>query len=145
MRDRFVDSSLAARQSVWPLVVFGCGLLLGCSSGVKYGDLKGKVTFKGKPVREGIVNLMNPTEGGSAEAKLDDEGNYEAKGIVVGDYVVTVSPLMVWKDTDPGKSPPAPVEKPAPDIPFKYRQQGSTPLRAKINEGPNQIDFDMKK
>jgi len=120
-------------------------LLLGCSSGPKIGDVKGTVTFKGKPVREGIVNFMNPTEGGGAEARLDDEGKYEVKGLAVGDYLVPISPLMVWKDTDPGKSPPAPVEKPAPDIPVKYRQQGLTTLRAKVNEGPNEIHFPMTK
>jgi hypothetical protein len=50
---------------------------------------------------------------------------------------------MVMMDTDPGKSPPAPVEKKAPDIPTKYRQQGSTPLKASVQAGENTIDFEM--
>jgi hypothetical protein len=36
------------------------------------------------------------------------------------------------------------VEKPAPDIPPKYRQQGKTPLRATVKAGKNEINFDMK-
>jgi hypothetical protein len=47
-------------------------------------------------------------------------------------------------DTDPGRSPPAPVEKHAPNIPPKYRMQGTTPLRAPVKKGPNTFDFDMK-
>jgi hypothetical protein len=62
---------------------------------------------------------------------------------VVGDYLVEIKPLVEIKDTDPGKSPPAPVEKPAPDIPKKYRQQGLTPLRVTVRRGENVLDFDM--
>ena len=41
--------------------------------------------------------------------------------------------------------PPAPIEKPAPDIPERYRQQGSTTLKAKVDEGKNVIELKMTK
>jgi hypothetical protein len=58
--------------------------------------------------------------------------------------VVVITPLVQIVDTDPGKSPPAPVEKPAPNIPQKYRQQGTTPLKETVKEGKNEFNFDLK-
>ena len=119
-------------------------LLAGCSSGPTKGEVHGKVTFKGQPVKEGTVTFLNTTEGGAAEGKIESDGNYTVQGgAAVGDYVVEIKPLMHIVDTDPGKSPPAPMEKPAPDIPAKYRMQGTTPLKASIKAGKNEINFDM--
>jgi hypothetical protein len=119
-------------------------MLAGCNQGPPTGKVKGKVTFKGQPVKEGRVTLLNPKEGGSYEALIASDGAYAIdRGVVVGEYVVEISPLMEIKDTDPGKSPPAPVEKPAPDIPKKFRQQGTSPLKATVKQGPNEINFDM--
>jgi hypothetical protein len=119
-------------------------LLLGCSEGPPTGKVHGKVTFKGAPVKEGTVTLLNPKEGGAAEAQIKTDGTYAvANGVLIGDYVVEIKPLMHLVDTDPGKSPPAPMEKPAPDIPRKYRMQGTTPLKATVKRGENEINFEM--
>jgi hypothetical protein len=116
----------------------------GCDNGPARGDVSGKVTFKGSPVKEGTVTLLNPTEGGAHEAQIQTDGSYAIQGgAVVGEYVVEIKPLVVIVDTDPGKSPPAPVEKPAPDIPRKYRMQGTTPLKATVKSGKNEINFEM--
>jgi len=118
--------------------------LAGCETGPDRGEVRGKVTYKGQPVKEGSVTFLNTTEGGAAEAAIGPDGAYEvAGGVVVGEYVVEIKPLMEMKDTDPGKTPPALVEKNAPDIPRKYRQQGSTPLKAKVEHGKNEINFEM--
>lgn len=116
----------------------------GCHKGPATGTVRGKVTFKGQAVKEGRVTFLNDKEGGAAEALISNDGNYAVpSAVVVGDYVVEITPLVEIKDTDPGKSPPAPVEKPAPDIPKKYRMQGTTPLRASVKGGSNEINFDM--
>jgi hypothetical protein len=120
------------------------GIPAGCSSGLPTGEVQGKVTYKGKPVTEGTVTFLNPKGEGDAEAQITKEGTYAIPKVVVGEYLVTVTPPMVIVDTDPGKSPPAPVEKPAPNIPMKYRQQGTTTLKATVNPGKNEVDFDMK-
>ena len=110
-------------------------------------SVSGKVSFKGKPVKEGWVTLLNANNsnvGGAYEAQIGAEGAYAiASEVVVGDYLVEIKPLTQIVDTDPGKSPPAPVEKPAPDIPRKYRQQGMTPLKASVKAGKNEINFEM--
>jgi hypothetical protein len=119
-------------------------LLPGCDSGPARGEVTGKVTFKGNPVKEGKITFLNPAGAGDAEADIQPDGTYAVQGgAVVGDYVVVVAPLVEMKDTDPGKSPPAPVEKKAPDIPVKYRQQGKTPLKATVKAGKNGINFEM--
>jgi hypothetical protein len=119
-------------------------LAVGCQKAPTTGKVHGKVTFKGQPVKEGRVTFLNDKHGGAAEAMIAGDGTYAVPtGVVVGDYLVEITPLVEMKDTDPGKSPPAPVEKAAPDIPKKYRMQGTTPLRATVKSGPNDINFDM--
>jgi hypothetical protein len=130
-------------------LAIAAGLLMtvgpvGCSSGPETGEVRGKVTFKGKPVTEGTVTFLNPRGEGDAEAEIGPDGTYEVPGkVVVGEYLVVVTPPMHIVDTDPGKSPPAPVEKPAPNIPRKYRQQGTTTLKATVKPGQNECNFDM--
>jgi hypothetical protein len=116
---------------------------VGCSRGPATGEVSGKVTYKGSPVTEGSVTFLNPTEGGAAEAQIEKDGSYKVGGVVVGEYLVEIKPLWHVVDTDPGKSPPAPMEKPAPNIPKKYRMQGTTPLKASVKQGPNEINFEM--
>jgi len=119
--------------------------LAGCSSGPATGEVFGKVTFKGQPVTEGTITFLNPNEGGAAEAEIGKDGSYTVSGkVVVGEYLVVITPPVHIVDTDPGKSPPAPVEKPAPNIPQKYRQQGTTPFKETIKPGKNELNFDMK-
>jgi len=121
-------------------------LIVGCASGPRTGKVQGKVTCEGKPVTEGLVTFLNPKEGGAAESEISADGSYAVEvGVVVGDYVVVITPPTVIMDTDPGKSPPSPVEKYAPNIPQKYRQQGTTTLKATVIEGMNTINFEMTK
>jgi len=117
--------------------------ILACSHGPPTGEVRGKVTFKGQPVKEGRVTFLNEKGEGDAEAQIGNGGTYNVQnGVVLGDYKVEITPLVQIVDTDPGKSPPAPMEKPAPDIPMKYRQ-GNSPLRATVKSGKNEIDFDL--
>jgi hypothetical protein len=117
---------------------------VGCSSGPPTGEVRGKVTFKGKPVTEGSVTFLNPKGEGDAGADINKDGTYAIPGkVVVGEYLVVITPPVTIVDTDPGKSPPAPVEKNMPDIPRKYRQQGTTTLKATVKEGKNEINLDM--
>src|SRR5690242_3126092 len=120
------------RSSIF--LVISALLMPGCSSGPVKGEVHGKVTFKGQPVKEGTVTFLNTKEGGAAEASINADGTYVVQGgAVVGEYdKVEIKPLTELKDTDPGKTPPSRVEKPAPNIPTKYRMQGTTPLKATV-------------
>jgi hypothetical protein len=125
------------------LGIFLC--LTGCGSGPAAGEVSGKVTFHGKAVAEGRVTFTNPQTGISDEALLDKDGTYVIKtALPLGEYKVTVSPLIV-RQQDDGKGPVVGMEKPAPDIPQKYRTIGSTTLKATVKEGKNELNFDMKR
>src|SRR5437773_2488660 len=83
--------------------------LAGCQSGPARGDVRGKVTFKGQPVTEGMITFINPNGGEGGEMKLGPDGSYEIpRGLPVGDYIVLVTPLIIKVDTSPGKTPPSP-------------------------------------
>src|SRR5689334_7937628 len=118
----------------------------GCSRGPAVGQVSGKVTFERKPVTEGRITFIDPATGHAAEADLQKDGSYVVAtpegGLVVGDYIVMVNPVIYVDRSNP-RTPPSPVEKPAPDIPPKYRNHGRTPLRAAVKSGPITFDFDM--
>jgi hypothetical protein len=117
----------------------------GCGEKLITGSVKGKVTFNGQPVQEGSVTFLNPTEGGTAGADIQSDGTFDCGDVVAGKYIVTISPPVTIVDTDPGKSPPAPVEKNMRNIPPKYRQQNSTPLTAEVKAGEDHdFTFEMK-
>jgi hypothetical protein len=127
-------------------VTFLAAGLAGCSRGPAVGEVSGKVTFQGKPVTDGTITFINPTTGYAAEAGLQKDGSYIVAtpegGLVVGEYIVMVNPLIFIDASNP-RTPPSPVEKPAPNIPEKYRNQGRTPLRAAVQKGPNTFNVDM--
>jgi hypothetical protein len=55
-----------------------------------------------------------------------------------------VTPLVVRKK-EGGKGPVVGIEKPAPNIPEKYRSPETTTLKWTVKEGRNEADFDMKR
>jgi hypothetical protein len=121
------------------LAVGGCG-----SGGAPVGEVSGKVTYEGKAVAEGRITFQSPT-GAADEALLKKDGSYTLNApLPVGDYKVTVNPLIVRRQVE-GKGPEVGEEKPAPDIPPKYRTIGTTDLKATVKEGLNRLDFDMKR
>ena len=93
---------------------------------------------------QGKRELRVAQAGAGDEAPLNKDGNYTIKKpLPVGDYKVMVLPLSVREKADP-KGPVVGVEKPAPDIPQKYRTIGSTDLKATVQEGKNDVKLDMK-
>lgn len=135
-----------SRGLVWiALLLAGGGVLSGCGLGPKPSEVEGKVTFRGQPVTEGRI-VFEGTDGYIGETLLDTNGSYALRppdnSLPPGEYTVTITPVMVLDNSDP-KTPPVLVEKRAPNIPEKYRRVGSTPLRAIVNEGKNELNFAM--
>ena len=126
-----------------PLAVLLC--LSGCGrGGAPVGEVSGQVTFEGTPVGEGRVTFQSES-GAADEALLNKDGTYAIeKPMPAGEYKVVVMPLIVRERADP-RGPVVGVEKPAPDIPPRYRTVGSTNLIATVKEGKNDLNFDMTK
>jgi hypothetical protein len=120
----------------------------GCGTGASntpVGAVTGKVTFEGQPVKEGLVSFMNLSAGTGDEAPIQSGGAFTiAKPLPTGEYKVMVLPLVVQQQVD-GKGPEVGVEKPAPDIPQKYRVIGTTDLTATVKEGKNEFSLEMKR
>jgi hypothetical protein len=106
----------------------------------------GKVTFAdGTPVKGGMIEF-HPTEnevGGKLRydggALIDAEGHYKAgrngdgKGLVPGEYVVTVGPREIGEL--PGSN--------AGRVPKQFRDRNS-PLRITVGESDNTINVSLK-
>lgn len=128
------------------LIVGLCLCISGCG-GPEVGQVKGKVTFRGQPVQEGLITFSNPETGYQAEANIKSDGTYEMEtlegGIVVGDYSVAIAPLTVLDTSDP-HTPPMPMPKPAPNIPQQYRDIITSPFKVTVKPGENEPhNFDM--
>src|SRR5262245_32958028 len=126
------------------LALAGCGGKR--SDEVPLGQVEGQVLFRGAPVAEGTVTVNTPDGRLMGETKLDKEGRFviktDAGGLPVGEYVITITPLMYLDSSDP-HTPAVMEEKKAPNIPEKYRRMGSTPLRFEIAAGPNKFTWDL--
>ena len=120
-------------------LLFGGLLSIGCG-GQNSGSVSGVVTIDGKPA-DGLqvefipVDLNNPP----ALAYTSQGGNYQLiqgrgnRQIPVGDYRVAIS---VFPET-------APPEIRALKLPPKYASATDTELKATIQSGTNEINFDL--
>jgi len=136
---------LATRRDRLPLALAALLALAGCGKGgAPMGTVSGTVTCDGVAVKEGKVSFMNSAAGTGGEGDLKDGAYRLSAPLPTGEYVVTVLPLVV-RMQEGGKGPEVGIEKPAPDIPLKYRTDGTTDLKKTVKEGPNQIDLDLKK
>lgn len=119
------------------LVFFvGCG-----PSGPPTAELSGKVVFQGKPVAEGTVSLRSEV-GTGGEANLQEDGTFTIKDLPVGEYRALILPLVMLQKEGP-RGYEVSVEKPAPNIPLKYRTIGATDLRVAVKEGKNEVRFEL--
>lgn len=97
-------------------------LLAGCGGGQTEHEtflVKGKVSFNGEPVTEGIVTFEDSTNGRTGESEIAADGIYRVR-VTKGSYKVMVNPPTVQVDEGP-ESPPSEGVKDVDNIPEKYR------------------------
>jgi hypothetical protein len=150
-------------RSITQLVALAICLLTlaGCSpSGqVKVYPVKGRVMFEGKPmVGGGGITFVPKTEqaGKTPGGIINADGTYvlgtytQDDGSMAGDFRVVIFQETVQepKPTPDGAPPaaaaPATVA-PADKIPAVYSSDRDTPLTAKVEPKPNEINFDLKR
>lgn len=106
--------------------------------------MTGVVTLDGAPVAGGNLSFIPVGAGAGASATTGADGTYEVRtgsgeGLAVGDYIVTVS----------ANGPP--VTRPGSDLPFpgklltpkKYSTSQTSDLRASVQAGANELDFQL--
>jgi hypothetical protein len=84
------------RRSAGPLAL---AALLGAAGCQSYGDVTGKVTYKGQPLKGGSVTFTTPGKG-SVSAPIGEDGSYTASHVPAGDAKIAVETKSV--------GPPAP-------------------------------------
>lgn len=117
------------------VAVAGCG-----TSGPEMGDVKGTVTYKGKPLTTGTITFVPETDGlPTAFAEIQPDGTYVAKtrdfgnGVPIGKHRVMI---IAVKD----HGPEAPVEA---ILPVKYSSDSQSGLTAEVKAGENTVDFPL--
>jgi hypothetical protein len=118
---------------------------LGCGpDGEPTYPVKGKVTYKGKPLTSGTV-MFAPLTGPPAIGLINEQGNYELgtyrdrDGAVPGPHKVAIVCLDDTGDALPEKASGTP----EPKIPAKYISAETSGLKADVAKSPNQFDFDL--
>src|SRR5262245_21575967 len=124
---------------------------IGCNgSGEGLAKVKGKITYKGKPVPNGTVNFL-PDDGNkpSATGEIQPDGSYALKttagnrpsdGAVIGKHKV----MIVAMQDQGSLLPEQRAALPPPIVPAKYTHPNTTPLTAQVEDKENVIDFDLK-
>jgi hypothetical protein len=106
------------------------------------GRVSGTLTFNGQPVPKAAVKFL-PQGRPAGAGETDDAGRFvlntlqKGDGAFKGACVVTVVPVAEFEE---GSIAP----KPRPDIPVKYRDYSTTPFKADVVPGQeNVFTFDM--
>src|SRR5262245_55933554 len=158
---QFRAGSLVRGKTGLVLVSLAGLVISACSpSGqVKTYPVKGVVTFEGKPmVGGGSISLIPTTNqpGKAAGGRVKADGTYvlgtykESDGSMAGDFKVIIFQETVKEgQSAPDGSTPsvtASTSVAAADrIPIHYANDRQTPLTAKIDSKPNEINFELKR
>ena len=122
-------------------------LMVGCGTSVEAvpsGTASGKITFNGKPLKQGRINFVSATTGTGVYSELQEDGSYEMSGeIPAGDYRVFFTPPGLG-DAPPSESTKPKLNDALKDLPKKYKNEQSSDLQVVIKEGENTFDFDLK-
>jgi hypothetical protein len=137
------------RTAATALLVLAAGLTVaGCAKKREFGEVYGKVTFRGKPVTQGNVVFADEEWGTFMKAPIQPDGSYELRptqggvGLYLkGVYKVSVVPPIVDGPQGITKTPTV-VPDPA-DIPRKYRSSQTSGLEFELTKPRQQFDIPM--
>ncbi len=138
------------RSTVAPMTLVVCLLTsAGCNSGPEMAPVKGVVKFNGQPVTTGTIQLFPVKSGPMATGRLQDDGSFElttkepGDGAYVGDYIVVVVPPSDINELEKILRPGKPIPIKYENIPQQVRNQTTSTLRASVQSGLNELEFDL--
>jgi hypothetical protein len=152
---RFVQYALLPCLS---LLMVGCG-----SSGnaLVPSSISGKLTYKGKPIKGGILKFYND-QGTGYDANISQDGTFSATDIPMGELVVVVdTDSLKPSDTatkskessmrknaaqqqpPPGVAAPPKLEDIFVQVPAKYKNPKTSTMTITIVKGRNVKDIDL--
>jgi hypothetical protein len=115
-----------------------CGLACSSGEGVRTPliAVKGKVTYKGKPLTKGLIRFEPDGYGRKARGQLQADGTFvlttekEGDGVVAGHHQVSI--------TGTGSHPAKEV------VPKKYTQRATSQLAADVDTDHTEFTFDLR-
>ena len=116
---------------------FACVVLValaGCGAG--FGDVSGKVTFKGKPFTGGVI-VFYDAQNGAPSAEIKEDGSFIVKNVGAGPAKVTIVPPLAL--AAPGLAPSR-----TSQLPVKYASVEESGLTFTIKRGPQTIDIPLE-
>lgn len=121
--------------------------LAGCGGGTsRTAPVKGKVTYKNKPVPNGTITFIPVGYGTSATGELGSDGSYtlttfkSGDGAIPGKHKVIIVAMQDMSARLPEERNPLP----PPIVPSKYTSIATTDLEVEVKEGDNTHNFDLK-
>jgi hypothetical protein len=133
---------IAAALALLAGSIGGCG-----ANGPAAGSVEGQISFEQRPVTEGNVVFENAEQGLVYVAPLKTDGRYQLADVKVAEYKVCVKPPDVKAPDETSANPvgviAAPQDSNPANIPRDFRATQSTPLKAKVVEGPNRFNYDL--
>lgn len=134
---RFIKElrSLGLNSILFALPLFALPLLAGCGdSRPPTGELVGTVSNGDERVGDCVVSLYDPTTKRSSGAKVDNNGEFQIKELLLGNYEITVFQRTTGEATN------EPFDK---RIPAKYRNRKKSLFSVTIEEGKNSVELKM--
>lgn len=138
MTRRFAARCLAGGALVLVAVftVVGCG-----KASKKTGTVTGTVTYKGNPVKSGLVNFLSAT-GAASQGQIDASGNYKLDApIEEGEYKVYLQPPIPGQAGPPDKKA---VPPPKFEVPEKFQDMAKSGVKVTVKPGENTIPIELK-
>lgn len=143
------------RSASWCLLLLSASWCLpGCGTGPEpTGVVTGQVVFQNQPVAGGTVIFQGADGGTSVQVQLTAEGTFrvatfEREGLPPGVYRVAVKPAVADSGEIPlaGAANEAGTPRPHPQIPARFHDPETSPLRADVRAGPNPpFRFDLSR
>jgi hypothetical protein len=123
-------------------------LVLGCG---RYGDVSGKVSYKGKPLVWGTVQFEG-SDNMVKQGNINTDGAYSISGVATGEAKAAVSSINPKSSDFQLRRPQegGPRANPRPEvkgwfpIPGKYDTPFNSGLTYIIKSGENKIDIELK-
>lgn len=111
----------------------------------KTGQVEGFVTFKGVPLTSGTVTF-HPEKSASVSGMVAADGRYAVAGVPPGNAVVTVESAPGPDGDGPTPEAKGPKGKPSfrgVQIPQKYANKDTSPLRIEVREGKQPFNIEI--
>lgn len=120
-----------------------CCFAVGCSQGgVKKQTIEGTVSYKGAPLKSGILRFVGAS-GAFATAPIREDGTFTVTDVVPGEVQVGImeAPQSGGSSSDgKGGGPKAK----SPPLPAKYKNPDQSGLKYTIGDDTKKLDIELK-